>query len=244
MVMATATPLPGPRRGGDPALAMAVCSARFDTAKRGIAVEIAERLARGTGAVVCLIDADDVDRDVARRLPELRQRWGTITAGSVPHAGGLVEVQLFDRVGVCVVSVPRWTVLADVLHSTRTVCRHVVVDAPPRLGIAMGRSIAWLEALDLVFVAAANSPPDVAVTKRFCEQLAVMPVARHLDVRVALTGSDPIERRAEDQVTRRLADLNLAARLPALWGRAARDRLSVRDELALDQLVTLVLDRA
>ena len=58
-----------------------VTNARLGADKRGIAVELAQRLARTSNAPVCLVGADPTDRDVERRTPHLIE-----TAGDYAHS--------------------------------------------------------------------------------------------------------------------------------------------------------------
>ena len=88
-----------------PGMIAAITNARLATAKRGIAVEIATRLAVAADTTVCLIGADPTDRDVERHLPQLTDVWGKPTQMQITRGVHHLEVATFAQSRICVVSV-------------------------------------------------------------------------------------------------------------------------------------------
>src|ERR1700709_532169 len=86
-------------------LLVGITNARLSPTRRGMAVEIAARLAAATSAPVCLIGADPTDRDVQRHLPELMTAWGAPKRMQVARGPHEIELVSFARSDVCVVSV-------------------------------------------------------------------------------------------------------------------------------------------
>ena len=74
-----------------------ITNARLATAKRGIAVEIATRLAATADTPVCLIGADPTDRDVERHLPQLTDAWGKPTQMQISRGPHHLEIATFSQ---------------------------------------------------------------------------------------------------------------------------------------------------
>jgi hypothetical protein len=205
---------------------VAVTNARFDTARRGLAVALAEQLGRATRGGVCLLEADRGDRDVERRLPDLRRAWGRSSSVRVSRGVHVVEIDVFDHPSVCVVLPADNTDLGDAVQDLRSMFQFVVVDAPSRLDIGTGRANAWIQSVDVVVLASDIAAHALGAVRRFSAQLVSMPYTRHLDVQVVLTGNEPTGERSRRQVEQRLVPLRAIARVPALWGNAAHEPAS------------------
>jgi hypothetical protein len=201
---------------------VAITNAQIDTSRRGLAVALAESLARFSNLGVGVLEADNADRDLVRRLPELRQQWGAPSTARLSRGARVVEIDVFETVNVCVVSSTLRADLPSVLERLRSALSHVVVDAPSRLGIATGLANAWVQSVDLVVVATPAAADALTRTRRFVEQLSSMPYTRHLDVQVVVCGAAPIGRRSRAQTERRLTTLRPIAHVPALWGTGAQ----------------------
>jgi hypothetical protein len=202
-------------------LGVGVTNPRLTTSKRGIAVEVAARLAAITETPVCLIGADPTDRDVDRHLAQLDAAWGKPSRIQVTRGPHLVEVATFAHSQVCVVSVSDRESVELVFPTLQERFRFLIVDAPSRAGMGVGIAGVLLDWLDALVVATAPDAGELAETRHYVEQLAARPVAQHVDVRVVAIGEPADRAFARRQVDVRLAFLPIIARIPRLGGGVA-----------------------
>jgi hypothetical protein len=217
---------------------VAVTNAQADTSRRGLAIALAEHLARATRRGVGILEADHADRDVLRRLPALREKWGPPCSVRLSRGAHVIEIDLFESTHLCLVSATSPGDLPEALLHLQSVFDLVVVDAPSRL--ATGHSNRWLRNLDTVVITTYATADALAGTRRFVDRVLSMPYTRELDVQVIVIGPDPIGRRSRAQTDRRVASLRPIARIPALWG-AGADQNPVELTAGLDTLTAYVL---
>jgi hypothetical protein len=206
-----------------------ITNARLATAKRGIAVEIATRLAATTDTPVCLIGADPADRDVERHLPQLTEAWGNPTQMQITRGPHHLEVATFSRSSVCVVSVSDRESVELVLPTLQERFRYLIVDAPSRTGFGVGIANVLLDWLDALVIATGLGAGELAETRRYAERLDALPSARHVDVRVLPIGDPGASELAHGQLEWRLAPLPTIGRVPRLGGGVAK-RATLNDE--------------
>jgi hypothetical protein len=229
-----------------PAACVAVTNTRLGSAKRGIAVDLAARLAGATARLVCLVGADPTDRDVERRLPQLLEgedRYSRASVGKGTHTldvtslpgRSMYVVGLSDRIGV-----------EQVLPELRARFHYIIIDAPSRVSSSgIGISQVLLQFLDALIVATRPTAEELALTRLYVDALHAMPGARHVDIGVVTTGERENAGLDEKQLERRLRTLPVVASVPQLWGRTTRRPACELDELtiAFRPLVDWVLAR-
>jgi hypothetical protein len=208
-------------------LGVGITNPRLTTAKRGIAVEVAARLADVAGTSVCLVGADPTDRDVDRHLPQLTAAWGKPSRIQITRGPHLVEVATFSHSRVCVVSVSDRESVELVLPTLQERFRFLIVDAPSRAGMGVGIAAVLLDWLDALVVATALDAGELAETRRYVEQLDARPTAQHVDVRVVAIGEPTDRAFARRQLDERVAALPTIGRIPRLGGGvAAQNRVA------------------
>jgi hypothetical protein len=225
-------------------LGVGITNPRLTTAKRGIAVEVAARLAAITEAPVCLIGADPTDRDVDRHLAQLDATWGKPSRIQVTRGPHLVEVATFAHSRVCVVSVSDRDSVELVFPTLQERFRFLIVDAPSRAGMGVGIAGVLLDWLDALVVATALDAGELAETRHYVEQLAARPIAQHVDVRVVAIGEPTDRALARRQLDERLAFLPTIARIPRLGGGVATQNQIADPELddAFRPILRWILD--
>lgn len=197
-----------------------ITNTRLNAAKRGIAVELATRLGRATGAAVCLVGADSGDHDVERRLTQLsasdpRPRRLALTRGARSLA-----VTSLDTRRLCVVTVTDRLALAAALPRLQEEFGHVVIDAPSRVGDGVGIARVLMRSLDRLLVASGFRVDELTETRRYVEWLGEQPAAQHVAVAVVLSGDRSGSHLGREQLASRLAALPVAGCVPRLWGGA------------------------
>ncbi|MGO9873612.1 MAG: hypothetical protein ACLPVY_07405 [Acidimicrobiia bacterium] len=226
-------------------LGVGITNPRLTTAKRGIAVEVATRLAAMTDTPVCLVGADPTDRDVDRHLPQLARAWGKPSRIQVTRGPHHVDVATFSRSRICVVSVSDRESLDLVFPTLQERFRFLIVDAPSRAGMGVGIAGVLLDWLDALFVATALDAGELAETRRFVEHLGARPTAQHVDVRVVAIGEPAGRGLARRQLETRLAALPTIGRVPRLGaGVANHDRIADPEhDDAFRPIIRWIIDR-
>ena len=226
-------------------LGVGITNPRLTTAKRGIAVEIATRLAATAETPVCLIGADPTDRDVDRHLPQLAAAWGEPSRMEVTRGPHHLEVATFARSHVCVVSVSDRETVELLFPTLQERFRFLIVDAPSRAGMGVGIAGVLLDWLDALFVATALDAGELAETRRYVEQLDARPTAHHVKVRVLPIGDPDDCGLARKQLDRRLATLPTIAGVPRLRGRIGNRSPITEGELddAFRPIIRWIIDR-
>jgi hypothetical protein len=217
-----------------------ITNARLATAKRGIAVEIATRLAATAGTPVCLIGADPTDRDVERHLPQLTDAWGKPTQMQITRGPHHLEIATFAQSRVCVVSVSDRESVELVLPTLQERFQYLIVDAPSRTGFGVGIANVLLDWLDALVIATGLGAGELAETRRYADRLDALPSAHHVDVRVLPIGDPDASELAHGQLEWRLAPLPTIGHVPRLGGGVAK-RATLNDE-ALDLAFRPVID--
>jgi hypothetical protein len=226
-------------------LSVGITNPRLTTAKRGVAVEIAARLAAVTDTPVCLVGADPTDRDVDRHLPQLTATWGEPSRMSVTRGTHQLEVATFSRSRVCVVSVSDRESVELVFPTLQERFRFLIVDAPSRTGIGVGIADVLLDWLDALFVATALDAGELAETRYYVEQLSARPSAQHVDVHVVPIGDPAHNGLARRQLDERLAMLPTIGHVPRLGGGVA-GRAAIGDtrlDDAFRPIIRWIVDR-
>jgi hypothetical protein len=221
-----------------------ITNARLATAKRGIAVEIASRLAATTNAPVCLIGADPTDRDVERHLPQLTETWGKPTQMQITRGHHHLEVAAFEQSRVCVVSVSDRESVELVLPTLQERFRFLIVDAPSRTGFGVGIANVLLDWLDSLVIATGLGAGELAETRRYAERLDARASARRVDVRVLPIGDPETSELAHGQIAWRLAPMPTIGHVPRLGGGVAK-RATVKSEdleLAFRPIIRWILE--
>ena len=214
------------------AACVAVTNTRLGSAKRGIAVELAARLANASGHLVCLVGADPTDRDVERRLPQLLVGENRYTRTSVGSGTHTLDITSLPSRGMYVVGLSDRTGVEQVLPEVRARFDYVIVDAPSRVSTGgIGISRVLLQYLDALIVASRPTAEELALTRLYVDALDSMAGARHVDVRVVTTGERENAGLDDKQLERRLRALPVIASLPQLWGRTTPQRTTEIDEL-------------
>jgi len=202
-------------------LGVGITNPRLTTAKRGIAVEIAARLAAFAETSVCLVGADPTDRDVDRHLPQLVAAWGKPSRIQITRGPHLVEVATFSHSRVCVVSVSDRESIELVLPTLQERFRFLIIDAPSRAGMGVGIAAVLLDWLDALVIATALDAGELAETRRYVEHLGARPTAQHVDLRVVAIGEPTNRALAGRQLDERVAALPTIGRIPRLGGGVA-----------------------
>ena len=226
-------------------LGVGITNPRLTTAKRGVAVEIAARLAAAADSPVCLIGADPTDRDVDRHLPQLVAAWGNPSRMQVTRGPHHLEVATFAQSRVCVVSVSDRESMELLFPTLQERFRFLIVDAPSRTGMGVGIAGVLLDWLDALFVATALEAGELAETRRYVEQLDARPSAHHVKVRVLPIGDPADCGLARKQLDRRLAMLPTITSIPRLTGGLANRTTHSEAELddAFRPVIRWILDR-
>ena len=226
-------------------LGVGITNPRLTTAKRGIAVEIAARLAAEAETPVCLIGADPTDRDVDRHLPQLIAEWGNPSRMQLTRGPHHLEIATFATSRVCVVSVSDRESVELLFPTLQERFRFLIVDAPSRTGMGVGIAGVLLDWLDALFVATALEAGELAETRRYVEQLDARPSAHHVKVRVLPIGDPADCGLARRQLDRRLAVLPTLAPIPRLGGGLGNRSATTEAELedAFRPIVRWILDR-
>ena len=213
-------------------LSVGITNTRLSAEKRGIAVELALRLAATANTQVCLVGADPTDRDVQRRLPQLVARSGRYTRTVVREGAHALEVAFLPDQRLCVVALSDRAGVESVLPELQGIFEYVIVDAPSRVGSGgVGISRALVPLLDALVVASGLSAGELALTRGYIHALEAMAGARHVDVRVVGSGETDDGGLALDQLERRLRALPMISRIPQLWGRAPHGSTVDHDDL-------------
>src|SRR3954447_12989406 len=199
-------------------LLVGITTARLSPTKRGIAVEVAARLAAESGTPVCLLGADPTDRDVQRHFPQLLAAWGAPTRMRVARGPHEIAVASFARAHVCVVSVSDRESVELVLPALHERFEYLVIDAPSRAGFGVGIAGVLLDWLDALVITSGVGAGELAETRRYAELLAAQPTARHVDVRVLAIGAPDAGGLDADQLDARLAALPMIGTVPRLGG--------------------------
>ena len=218
-------------------LLVGITNARLSPTKRGIAVEVAARLAARTATPVCLLGADPTDRDVQRHLPLLLAAWGTPTRMEVARGPHEIEVASFASSQVCVVSVSDRESVELVLPALQERFEYLVIDAPSRAGFGVGIAGVLLDWLDALVITSGVGAGELAETRRYAELLDAQPTARHVDVRVLAIGEPGAGGLDPEQLDARLAALPMIGTVPRLGG-AGNEALAER---ALDPVFLPIL---
>ena len=213
------------------AFLVGITNARLSPAKRGVAVEIAARLAAASDAPVCLIGADPTDRDVPRHLPQLAEAWGAPNRMQVERGPHHLEIAAFTRSRVCVVSVSDRESVELVLPMLRERFGFLIIDAPSLTGFGVGIANVLHDWLDALVIATGLGAGELAETRRYAERLDALPSSRSVDVRVLAVGDPSAGGLAYEQLDSRLAALPTIAHVPRLRGGAHGDSF---DDRALD----------
>ena len=201
-------------------MSVGITTTRLSAEKRGIAVELALRLAAAVSTPVCLVGADPTDRDVEHRLPQLVARSGRSTRTVVKDGTHSLEVAFLPDQRLCVVALSDRAGVESVLPELREIFEYVIVDAPSRVGSGgIGISRALVPLLDALVVASGLSAGELSLTRGYIDALDAMAGARHVDVRVVGSGEVDDGGLALDQLERRLRTLPMISRIPQLWGR-------------------------
>jgi hypothetical protein len=220
-----------------------VTNARLGADKRGIAVELAQRVARASNAPVCLVGADPTDRDVERRMPHLIETAGDYAHSQITRGPHALDITFMPELRVCAVSVSDRSVLADVLPDLRERFRYIVIDAPSRVGYGVGIAHRLLEHLDAMLVASGPSAGDLAVTRGYLAALEQHGHAGRVDIRVLFSGRPAESELSPEQLEQRMIALPTIGRIPHLWGRThGRPEPEELDE-AFSPMVAWIVDQ-
>lgn len=185
-----------------------ITNTRLSAVKRGIAVQLATRLADETETEVCLVGADPTDRDVQRCLPALRAS-GEYRRMEIRHGPYSVEVtQLLGR-NLTVVLLSDRAVIEAALTRLREIFRFIVIDAPSRVGSGVGIARVLPPFLDSLVVASSMRAGEIALTQAYVDALESAPVTRHLELRVVLEGTAADSGFGAARLQRKLARLPL-----------------------------------
>jgi hypothetical protein len=196
-----------------------VTNARLGADKRGIAVELAQRLARTSNAPVCLVGADPTDRDVERRTPNLIDAAGDYARSQITRGPHALDITFMPELGLCAVSVSDRTVFTDVLADLHERFRYIVIDAPSRVGYGVGIAHGLLHHLDAMLIASGPSAGDIAVTRCYLAALEQHGSSRRVDVRAVLSGRPDESELSAAQLEQRMLALPTIGWVPHLWGR-------------------------
>jgi hypothetical protein len=213
--------------------------------KRGIAAELAPRLARAADTHVCLVGADPTDRDLERRMPELLQNAGEYTRASLKEGVHSLDAAFLPEQRLCLVNLSDRATVDAVLPRLREMFEFVVIDAPSRVGGGVGIARVLPLHLDMLVIASALDAGDLALTRLYVEQLRQMPNARGVEVHVVTNGNPFTSGLSPEQLDRRLRPLPVIARVV----RALDPRLdaSTQRQLELDAifqpLITAIVNR-
>jgi hypothetical protein len=211
--------------------------------KRGIAAELAPRLALAADTHVCLVGADPTDRDIERRTPQLLQQAGQYTRRSIREGVHSLDAAFLPSERLCLINLSDRATVGSVLPRLREMFDFVVVDAPSRVGGGVGIARMLPIQLDMLVIASGLHADELAMTRLYVEQLREMPNARAVEVRVVTNGNPFKSGLSPEQLERRLQPLPVIARLVRALDQSA-DMLPERREhldAALQPLVDAVL---
>jgi hypothetical protein len=211
--------------------------------KRGIAAELAPRIALAADTHVCLVGADPTDRDIERRTPLLLQRTGEYTRRSIREGVHSLDAAFLPSERLCIINLSDRATVGSVLPRLREMFDFVVVDAPSRVGGGVGIARMLPIQLDMLVIASGLHADELALTRLYVEQLREMPNARGVDVRVITNGNPFKSGLSPEQLDRRLRQLPVVTRLVRALDQSA-DMLPERREhldVAFRPLVEAVL---
>jgi hypothetical protein len=209
-----------------------ITNTRLGAARRGIAVELALRVAAAAGTTVCLVAADPTDRDVERRLPQLAAGDEEYTQTRVQRGVHTLDVTFLPAHRLCVVGLSDRAGVESVLPELRRMFEYVIVDAPSRVSRGgVGIAGVLLPLLDMLLVVSALTADELALTRIYVDALEEMVGAGHVEVRVASTGEPADGGLAHEQLERRLAALPMIGATPQLWGRVTHETVVENDDL-------------
>jgi hypothetical protein len=208
-----------------------ITNTRLSASKRGVALALAQLIAAQARCGVCLIAADPTDRDVERRLPDLLRPGDGHSLVTYKEGARALEVAHVPHLGLYIVFVHDRQSIDMVLPELQAMFRFVVIDAPSRVGCdAIGIARGLLHHLDVLLIASGVRVEELTDARLYVEQLAHMPAAAPVEVRVLAIGALEPGGLDDDQLRRRLAALPIAARLPRVLTGAA-DSADDRDQL-------------
>ena len=143
-------------------VSIAITNARMGASKRGIAVELALRLALAADTPVCLVGADPTDRDVERRVAQLVGDDSEHAHMQLVDGTRSLEAFAVPARGLCIVSIPDRVGVEAVLPELQSSFRYVIIDAPSRVGGAIGIARVLIERLNILLVATNLPAGDLA----------------------------------------------------------------------------------
>jgi hypothetical protein len=218
-----------------------ITNTRLGAARRGIAVELASRVAAVVETTVCLVAADPTDRDVERRLPQLAAGDEKYTRTRVERGVHSLDVAFLPARRLCVVGLSDRAGVESVLPELRQMFEYVIVDAPSRVSSGgVGIASVLLPLLDILLVVSALTADELALTRIYVDALEEAGAAHDVEVRVVSTGEPEGGELAQEQLERRLRSLPMIGGTPQLWGRAAHEPVVGNDDL--DQAFRPIVD--
>jgi hypothetical protein len=216
----------------------------MSASKRGLAAELAERLAAAARVPVCLVGADPTDRDVERRMPQFLVRGGDYRRSQLDIGVHRVEVTSLPSLNLFLVTLSDRTMADSVLPRLSELFEFVIIDAPSRVGSGVGIARVLFRFLDALVISSELRADDLAMTRVYLEQIAQMPSARHAAVRVVTSGDPNKSGLAPEQLERRLLPLPVVANIPSISAVRRDDTCDVEDRVAVafEPLVTAILE--
>jgi hypothetical protein len=216
----------------------------MSASKRGLAAELAERLAATGRVPVCLVGADPTDRDVERRMPHFLVRGGDYRRSQVDIGVHHVEVTSLPSLNLYLVMLSDRTIVDSVLPRLSELFEFVIIDAPSRVGSGVGIARVLFRYLDALVISSELGAGDLAMTRVYLEQIAQMPSARHAAVRVVTSGDPNKSGLAPEQLERRLRPLPVIANIPSISAVPRDDTCDMDDRIALafEPLVAAILE--
>jgi hypothetical protein len=224
-------------------ITVGITNTRLSASKRGIAAELAERLAAAARVPVCLVGADPTDRDVERRLPQFLVRGGDYRRSQVDFGVHHLEVTSLPSLNLFLVTLSDRTMADSVLPRLSELFEFVIIDAPSRVGSGVGIARILFRFLDALVISSELRAGDLAMTRVYLDQIAQMPSARHATVRVVTSGDANQSGLAPEQLERKLSLLPVVANIPSMSA-LPRDAASQVDDplaAAFEPLVSAVL---
>ena len=204
-------------------------NARLNATKRGLAVEVATRLAATTDHGVCLVGADPTDRDVERHLPQLVTAFGEPARMQVNRGPHQVDVANFADAGLCVMSISDRESVEIVFPALQERFPFIIIDAPSRAGNGIGIADVLLDWLDGLIVATGVTAGELAETRRYIEHLETLPSTQRVDARVVTVGELAGGGLAPGQLESRLTLLPVLGHVPRAGGPTADDPMHRAD---------------
>ena len=223
-------------------MTVGITNTRLGADKRGIAVELAQRLAIAAASQVCLIGADPTDRDVERRTPQLAAAAGDYSRAQLTRGPHALDIRYMPHHRLCTISMSDRTVLHKVLPDLRHRFRYIIIDGPSRVGSGIGIAHVLLNYLDALIVTTGASAGELAVTRGYIATLDRLASARHVDVRVVISGHPHDSGLSPEQLERRSETLPTIGWLPHLWGRKAGPTEAAHLHNAFHPIVEWIID--